>query len=858
MCIAVQSFWPLLRLFTLYPLLLVTPALLYLLLWNVVLAEYDAFHQLWNEDPLGGLLAGALVATVLGEVVLAVYLLDTDRTERHQKNDPNDREGRCVPWATPVEAYWGAWVILLLLGVVPPLVFCRSEFRPVNGDTRVAALAQLWFPLGVALAAGALGTARALSSALGTRAFEFGRLVLGLFAAAYFLVGLAHWAVPELYVRWIPTPVSVLLLVGFVTGLLGAIAYFAGRTRWLYPALLGLFVVPFVIPSCQVSNRLPHMGVADEPGTSYYDAPVRLADYDRLRTDPAAGLVPDREALDNWHQWMREKYGGPQPLVVVAVSGGATASAVYVADVLFTLEELNPGFADRIRLVCGASGGMLGAAYFVTQLRTGGLIAEARNSDEFREYLAAVAAYRSPKPAADAEDRLRRAVEGYKRRVGEARQQFFARLEQDFLGPLVQKWVHRDIPQSAALWGTTNDRGLALEAAWSRHLAGALDVPFADLRAEERTGRLPSLVLTPMMVEDGRQLVVSNLDLSYMVDTANQPDGPPRSHMGVEFYRLFPRAAEFRLSTAVRMNASFPYLSPSAELPTDPARHVVDAGYYDNYGGAVSIKWVTHNAGWLSEKYVDHVLFGEGYPRVLYLRIRCWGYEQASRRVVTDREVERFAAGRGGDRPPRDPSLRQEWVRGSIEKWKAAPAGPPVRTDGGLFSLTAPLTGLFSSWRANMVYRTDERLSSLQRVLTYRGQEGRVLDLPPDVFTEVSLECQADPSLNWVLTTGDLGSIHEDVRVNLRLPALAESIVRARAVLPEREQDRQALQQAGVELPRPGMGAMEVPSPAEKVSKGREDYGKLPPSAQATINSQARLAEEVGKLNLPTAPVPKK
>ena len=60
---------------------------------------------------------------------------------------------------------------------------------------------------------------------------------------------------------------------------------------------------------------------------------------------------------------------------------------------LFTLEEKFPGFSDRIRLVSGASGGMLGAAYFVTQLRHGGLIAEARKDPEYRDYLDAVRAY---------------------------------------------------------------------------------------------------------------------------------------------------------------------------------------------------------------------------------------------------------------------------------------------------------------------------------------------------------------------------------------------------------------------------------------------------------------------------------
>jgi len=53
-------------------------------------------------------------------------------------------------------------------------------------------------------------------------------------------------------------------------------------------------------------------------------------------------------------------------------SGGASTSAVFVARSLFQPEARFPGFVDRVRVVSGASGGMLGAAYFVSQFRPGG------------------------------------------------------------------------------------------------------------------------------------------------------------------------------------------------------------------------------------------------------------------------------------------------------------------------------------------------------------------------------------------------------------------------------------------------------------------------------------------------------
>ena len=48
------------------------------------------------------------------------------------------------------------------------------------------------------------------------------------------------------------------------------------------------------------------------------------------------------------------------------------------------------------------------------------------------------------------------------------------------------------------------------------------------------------------------------------------------------------------------MSASFPYVSPAVNLPTDPPRRVVDAGYYDNYGIQVAISWLRRNRQWLA------------------------------------------------------------------------------------------------------------------------------------------------------------------------------------------------------------------------------------------------------------------
>src|SRR5262249_12594333 len=128
---------------------------------------------------------------------------------------------------------------------------------------------------------------------------------------------------------------------------------------------------------------------------------------------------------------------------------------------------------------------------------------------------------------------------------------------------------------------------------------GALDVSFATMRDRELKGHCPSLVFTPMMVEDGRRLIISNLDMRYAISNdgwvltrqssnpdARSPVQARENHSieALEMFRMFRDAPNrLTLATAARMSASFPFFSPAVSLPTNPRRRIVDAGYYDNY-----------------------------------------------------------------------------------------------------------------------------------------------------------------------------------------------------------------------------------------------------------------------------------
>jgi hypothetical protein len=371
------------------------------------------------------------------------------------------------------------------------------------------------------------------------------------------------------------------------------------------------------------------------------------------------------------------------PLFVVCVSGGASRSAVWTAAVLQELDRQIPGFSNLVYLLTGASGGMVGAAYHVALLQ---------KPDVW------------PWP------------KGTRQRCtfGVSAEEMVNRLAADSLSPVIHGMVFYDLPALFSPFALATNRGEGLEAAWANRLEKALAGSFDNLAEGEVAGWRPSLVFTPMLVEDGRRLLISNLDLKPLAanlwNALGSGQGYGTSCPALEFFKLFPAArATFPLSTAARMNASFPYVSPAAALPTVPRRRVVDAGYYDNYGINLAATWLYLHRYWLR----DHV------PRVLLVHIR-------DGRSAADRNR--------ADRP---------WDRSAS-------------LSRGLEEFASPLDAVLAARDAAMSFRNDQQLEILSHTFNQ--------DVGPDFFTAVLFENPAHVSMSWYVSTGEKEKMQAAVR----------------------------------------------------------------------------------------------
>jgi hypothetical protein len=333
--------------------------------------------------------------------------------------------------------------------------------------------------------------------------------------------------------------VSFVLLVGFVAlpvwlpQLLGAPAIAVLGVAGI--ALFGSMVLTY-LPLARGSPAATTLALVIALGAGLLNDnhAVRLAE----EVPALARLAP----AAHYAEWRKHNPGpgtpGPEPVVLVAASGGGIRAAYWTASALAHLEG-TPGFRDNLFALSGVSGGSLGAATYV--------------------------ALRHQQPGGGDRESLLAAVR-------EA-------LAGDFLSPVVAGMLFPDLVQRflpvPVAWA---DRQRFLERSWEDALGPASAVfagAFSALYAGEMRFRLPSLLLNATRVETGQRAVVSNLALEDFPDTVDLLDPD-----------LASRAV--RLSAAAGLSARFTYVSPAGTVARAAGGRlrVVDGGYFENSGAA--------------------------------------------------------------------------------------------------------------------------------------------------------------------------------------------------------------------------------------------------------------------------------
>jgi hypothetical protein len=99
-------------------------------------------------------------------------------------------------------------------------------------------------------------------------------------------------------------------------------------------------------------------------------------------------------------------------------------------------------------------------------------------------------------------------------------------------------------------------------------------------------------------------MLISSQPISFMMqteykDSTTKMTGPD----AIDFAALFKNQdpMNLRMLTALRMNATYPYILPSVWLPSKPVIDVMDAGLRDNSGAETSLRFLNVFRDWINE-----------------------------------------------------------------------------------------------------------------------------------------------------------------------------------------------------------------------------------------------------------------
>lgn len=233
------------------------------------------------------------------------------------------------------------------------------------------------------------------------------------------------------------------------------------------------------------------------------------------------------------------------PVIVVAANGGGIQAAAWTARVLTGLDHmLRPEFGDvyarSVRMISSVSGSGVAAMYFLDKY-TDGVLTAGELDSVVKE--------------ADASS-----------------------LDEVAWGAAYPDLLRAFVP--LPFRSTQIDRGQALEWAWAAHDV-KVKTGLARWRDDVWTLRRPANIFNATLVDTGERLLIGSTRVGWSERAGLR-----------NFEDLHPKA-DLQVVTAARLSSGFTYVSPAArsDLP-GPDFHVVDGGYYDNYGMSTAMEWL--------------------------------------------------------------------------------------------------------------------------------------------------------------------------------------------------------------------------------------------------------------------------
>lgn len=395
--------------------------------------------------------------------------------------------------------------------------------------------------------------------------------VLAILVAFIFLLTIGFFSDDTVF--QIPAAASITVLFAILIAVETAFSLYLGN--WVVPVIIVLYLC---------INWMYQQNIIDPRNKAYglnYTNENERPAYERdsiLKMVSPENKEADKQVfLKMLENWKRKQTSDKPVLFIINTSGGGTRSATFTMNVLQKLDSVtNGGLMPQTFLMTGASGGMFGAAYF--------------RELYFQKTL-------------DAGISLQNRA-------------YVENISGDLLNPLFTSLISRDLAGPVRTFEASGhtyvrDRGYAFEQKLNDNTKGVLNKTIGDYKEAEEKATIPLMFFNSTITRDGREMFISTHPARFLMtaltDTTRVAAGEPDA---IDFTSFFAKQQPLNLGvlSALRMNATFPYVLPNVWLPTTPVIDVMDAGLRDNFGQETTLRFIDNFKDWLQQNTSKVVL----------------------------------------------------------------------------------------------------------------------------------------------------------------------------------------------------------------------------------------------------------
>ncbi len=396
------------------------------------------------------------------------------------------------------------------------------------------------------------------------KVFDQNHLNLIFIELFIFLILLTLGIFREIEIFQIPAAASAVLFLTIIIMFTGAFSYWF--RSWSAAIILGLLLlVNYGVKFNILKSQYQAFGLNYDNGRVDYN----LDKIKELNSDSI--IMHDRAATMNILKKWRQKFGSKKPkMIFLAVSGGGQRSSLWTFRALQYADSLTRGqLMEKSMLITGASGGLIGAGFF-------------------RELVL--------------RSKVNPAINPYDHT-------YLKSISNDNLNPIIFSFLVNDMFVKFQKFTYNNkkyvkDRGYSFEEQLNKNTFGMLDKPLSAYYLPEANAVIPMMIIAPTIINDGRKLFISPQHVSFMNSGEIKAKQTfEKLAEGIDFLRLYAdyEANDLRFLSALRMGATFPYVTPNITLPSEPKMEIMDAGITDNFGISDALRFLYAYRDWISE-----------------------------------------------------------------------------------------------------------------------------------------------------------------------------------------------------------------------------------------------------------------